>query len=96
MIYFKTENSINRQVGYYLSARVLEGFWLKLSKDGYLPQSEMFQMTYTIIWGVVMYLYELDKKILNGSLVSSMEFLYKNSDTPLGSYKELIPFDVPG
>ena len=56
----------------------------------------MFQMTYTIIWGFVMYLYELDKKILNGSLVSSMEFLYKNSDTPLGSYKELIPFDVPG
>ena len=55
----------------------------------------MFNVTYTIIWGFVMYLYELDKKVLNGSLVSSMNFLYKNSDKPLTNYKELIPFDLP-
>ena len=56
----------------------------------------MFDITYTFTWGCVMYLYELDKNILNGSLVSSMNFLYKNSDKPLESYKELIPIDIPG
>ena len=75
-----TDMSIHSQIGYYLSARVMEGFWLKLVKEGYLPKQEMFHFTYTLIWGLVMYLFELDKKILNKSLVSSMEFLYKDSD----------------
>ena len=48
-----------------------------------------------LIWGTVMLLFELDPEILNKSLVSSMQFLYKDSDAPLRSYTELIPFDVP-
>ena len=74
----------------------MEGFWLRLVKLGYLPDKTMFNHTYTITWGFVMYLFELDKSILNRSLTSSMEFLYKESDKPLQSYKELIPIDIPG
>ena len=42
-----------------------------------------------------MFLFELDAKILNRSLASSMVFLYKKSDEPLKTYKQLIPFDMP-
>ena len=75
--------SINRQIGYYLAARVLEGIFLKLVKLGYFPDKNYFTPTYLLVWGLVMSLYELDKKILNRSLVSSMDFLYKESDQPL-------------
>ena len=55
---------------------------------------EMFNKTYMFIWGMVMYLFELDASILNKSLTNSMIFLYKDSDPPLNSIRELIPFDL--
>ena len=64
-------------------------------KENYIPTFNGFNMTYTIIWGLVMFLFELDAKVLNRSLASSMVFLYKNSDQPLKSASELIPFDLP-
>ena len=42
-----------------------------------------------------MYLFELDKSILNKSLVASMDFIYKESDKDVKSWKEFIPVDVP-
>jgi peroxisomal membrane protein 4 len=42
-----------------------------------------------------MYLFELDKSILNKSLTVSMEYIYKESDKDLKSWKELVPFDIP-
>jgi hypothetical protein len=42
-----------------------------------------------------MYLFELDKTILNKSLVTSMEYIYKDSDKDLKSWRELVPFDIP-
>lgn len=86
LLRFKTDMSINRQVGYYLSARVLEALVLKAMKENIIPSFEAFNSTYTVIWGLVMFLFELDAKVLNGSLTSSMVFLYKNSDTPLTHY----------
>ena len=76
LIRFNTDLSINRQIGYYLSARVMEGIILKLMKMGYLPNLESFRATYTMIWALVMFLYMLDEKILNKSLVDSMHFIY--------------------
>ena len=76
LIRLNTDLSINRQIGYYLSARVMEGIVLKLMKEGYLPNLETFRATYSMIWGLVMFLYVLDEKILNKSLVDSMHFIY--------------------
>ena len=96
LLYFETDMSINTQVGYYLSSRVVEGIALKLMKEKYIPNVENgFSMSYTLIWGLVMFLFELDAKILNRSLSSSMVFLYKNSDQPLKNMTDLIPFDMP-
>ena len=76
LLTLKTDLSINRQIGYYLSARVLEGIVLKLMQLGYLPSFEAFRGTYSVIWALVMFLYVLDEKILNKSLVDSMHFIY--------------------
>ena len=83
LLYFKTDMSINRQVGYYLVSRVLEAFFLLGIKKGYFPDGTYFYTTYTLIWGVVMCLFELDGSILNKSLKSSMDFLYRDSDRPI-------------
>ena len=95
LLLLRTEMSINRQVCYYLAARVLEGVSLKMMKQGLLPDLEAYQKVYSLVWALVMFLFELDKSTLNGSLVSSMNFLYKQSDRPLASVTELVPLGVP-
>ena len=44
---------------------------------------------------MVMFLFELDKSILNKSLVASMDFIYKEADKDIESWRDLVPFDVP-
>lgn len=48
-----------------------------------------------IVWGVVMYLFEDDKSVLQGSLQTSMQFLYKDSDHTEG-WRDFVPFYIPG
>ena len=48
-----------------------------------------------ITWAFVMYLFELDKSILNQSMISSMDFIYRDSDQDFNSWRELIPFEIP-
>ena len=43
---------------------------------------------------MVMFLFELDKSILNKSLVASMDFIYKEADKDIESWRDLVPFDV--
>ena len=52
---------------------------------------DMFPFAYMLAWGVVMYLFERDKLILNRSLVASMDYIYKGSDQDLKSWKDLLP-----
>ena len=68
---------------------------IKLQNLGTIPQFEGFTIAYLLAWGFVMYLFELDKSILNKSLVASMEFIYKDSDKKLESWRELVPFELP-
>ena len=76
-------------------SRVIEGIFLKLQKLDIIRTFEGFQFSYLMSWGLVMYLFELDKTILNKSLVTSMEYIYKDSDKDLKSWRELVPFDIP-
>ena len=87
--------SINRQLAYYLFSRVVEGIFLWMKKHGHIPNFEGFPISYLLSWGFVMYLFELDKSILNKSLVASMDFIYKESDKDVKSWKEFIPVDLP-
>ena len=84
---------------FYLLSRVLEGVAKKLQKSGNLsivPESfEAFPYVSMLVWGLVMYLFEDDKTNLQGSLQSSMQFLYKDSDQVSG-WRDFVPFYIPG
>jgi peroxisomal membrane protein 4 len=91
----KEFKSINRQLAYYLFSRVVEGIFLKFQKLDIIRNFEGFPISYLLSWGMVMYLFELDKDILNRSLTVSMDYIYKESDKDLKSWRELVPFDIP-
>ena len=87
---------INRQLAYYLASRVLEGIYVKMHKHHNIaPKFDGFKVGYLLTWGLVMYLFELDKGILNRTMVTSMLFIYKESDEDLKSWKDLVPIDLP-
>ena len=79
---------------YYIGPRVVEGIWEYFKRKTDRTHLEGFPFAYVLAWGLVMYLYELDKKILNRSLVSSMEYIYKESDGDLASWRDLLPLDI--
>ena len=60
-----------------------------------IPPIQAFKYVYVLVWASVMFLFELDKSILNKSMTVSMDFIYKDSDKDLTSWTELFPFDVP-
>ena len=87
-------NSVNQQICFYLLSRILEGTAKKLQKAGKIPNITAFPFVSMICWGVVMYLFEDDKQVLQGSLQSSMTFLPKDSDTTT-SWKDFVPIYIP-
>ena len=78
LIYFDTDMSINRQVGYYLAARVLEGIVLNfMNKLEALPeQAKSFRFVLSVSWAFVMMFFVHNEKLLNRSLASSLHEIY--------------------
>ena len=95
---WRDKNTINQQIVFYLLSRVIEGVAKKLHKSRKLKfvpeQFDAFPYMSLIVWGIVMYLFEEDKSVLQGSLQSSMSFLYKDSDQVKG-WRDFIPFYIP-
>lgn len=58
------------------------------------PKFDGFKVAYILTWGMVMYLFELDKTILNRTMCVSMDFIYKDSDKDLESWQDLVPVDL--
>ena len=88
-------NAVNQQLCFYLLSRVLEGLANTAVKADYLPANrKYFPMVSMACWGLVMWLFERDSKMLQPSLGSSMQFLYKESDTVSG-WRDFVPFYVP-
>ena len=83
--------SILKQYAYYIVPRVLEGLFANFKKVLNHPLFEGFPVTYMLAWGCVMYMFEMDKSILNRSLVASMDYIYKGSDRELNSWWDLLP-----
>jgi peroxisomal membrane protein 4 len=93
-VVWRERNSINQQICFYLLSRILEGTAKKLQKSGKLPNYSAFSVVSVVCWGIVMYLFEDDKSVLQGSLQSSMNFLYKESDSVTG-WRDFVPFYIP-
>ena len=58
-------------------------------------EASCFSYVSVIIWGIVMYLFERDKKTLQPSLSSSMTFLYHDSDRMDRGWRDFVPIEMP-
>jgi len=93
-IIFRKRTSVNYQIVLYLFSRIIMGGVENLVKKKKLPDISAFPALAAICWGVVMYLFEDDSSSLQSSLASSMEFLYKESES-YNSWTDFVPFAIP-
>lgn len=42
-----------------------------------------------------MFLFALNRKLIQNSISSSMEFIYEESNLPFRNWRELVPFKIP-
>lgn len=74
------KTSVNMQIMLYLLSRNLLALSTILSNK-YFPEFHYgFSLTSMLVWGVVMYLFEVNPRALQSSLKQSMDFIYKNSN----------------
>ena len=78
VVWGRSRSPINYQVVLYLLSRIVTGMVHHQVHEGRLPDSEAFRPMAALVWAVVMYLFTVDPKSLQGSLRSSMEFLYND------------------
>lgn len=94
-IIFKDKTNVNYQLILYLLSRNIVSGVESLVKRGKLPDKKAFPLLAALCWGVVMYLFEDDPTSLQPSLKSSMDFLYKQSET-YKDWTDFVPVAVPG
>lgn len=92
---FSENSNVHLQITLYTLGRSVLGFSEVLVNKGILPNINAYPAMAAIIWALVMFLFEDDRTCLQGSLVSSMQFLYKDSDKKMESWTELIPVEIP-
>lgn len=78
IVWGRSRTPINYQVVLYLLSRIVTGFVHHQVHEGRLPDREAFRPMAAVVWAFVMYLFTVDPKSLQGSLRSSMEFLYND------------------
>jgi len=94
-IIFRKKTSVNYQIVLYLFSRIIMGSAENLVKKKKIPDVSLFPALAAICWGVVMVLFEDDPTSLQSSLASSMDFIYKQSET-YSSWADFVPFAIPG
>ena len=89
-IVWREKTPVNYQIVLYLFSRItiaLINMLYKKYKEGQTGHAEqrfeknvVYPLFAALVWGIVMWIFEVDKHSLQASLTSSMEFLYKKSD----------------
>ncbi|XP_056122036.1 peroxisomal membrane protein 4 [Rhinichthys klamathensis goyatoka] len=80
---FGENNNINSQINMYLLSRILFALSRLAVEKGLIPQpkKDPFPLFATLVWGVVLWLFEYHPHTLQPSLQSSMNYLYHDSNT---------------
>ncbi|XGW26766.1 hypothetical protein V3C99_007394 [Haemonchus contortus] len=79
---FGEDNSVNMQINLYLLSRITVGL-AKLAADNDVvprPNFPVFPLFGALVWGIVLWLFEHHTNVLQGALVKSMTYLYKDSN----------------
>jgi peroxisomal membrane protein 4 len=98
LVWGRDRSAINYQVVLYLLSRITTGLIHHEVKEGNLPNVQGFKPMAAFVWAVVMFLFAVDPDSLQGSLRSSMEFLYNDEIYPkkatniMDSILPFIPF----
>jgi peroxisomal membrane protein 4 len=87
------KTAVNTQIMLYLLSRNILAI-AKIITTKYLPGINGFPISSILVWGVVMYLFEVAPSDLQPSLTSSMNFIYKESNH-YKTWKDFIPFLIP-
>ena len=95
LLIFGRKTNVNQQIVLYLFSRNILGIINNLMSKGVIPKFKFFPYLASFVWGLVMFLFEDDKRNLQPSLAGSMQFLYKDSDKKLTNITQLIPLEVP-
>uniref|UniRef100_A0A0K0EF33 Peroxisomal membrane protein 4 n=1 Tax=Strongyloides stercoralis TaxID=6248 RepID=A0A0K0EF33_STRER len=79
---FGKNNNINMQINLYLLSRIILGLSKLVVKQNIIkePQSPIFPWFGAFVWGIVLWLFEVHPELLQNSLVSSMKYLYHDSN----------------
>lgn len=87
-------SAVNMQIMLYLLSRNILAISNMISTKYFPKFNNGFMLTSMIVWGVVMFLFEYKPDSLQQSLFSSMDFIYKQSDS-FKTWKDLVPFYIP-
>lgn len=84
---FGENNPINMQINMYLLSRIIFGFCRLASKNNYLPNGDTgkggrdyFRLYAALVWGIVLWMFEYHRGVLQPSLQNSMTYLYDDSN----------------
>lgn len=79
---FGTQDKINEQIVLYLLSRITVGFAKLAAEKGYIktPNIDIWPWFAAFVWGSVLWLFEFHRWTLQGSLQSSMVYLYDDSE----------------
>lgn len=82
-IMFGDGNSpVNSQINMYILSRITHGLARTAVNHGYLFDfKNAFTLYAAVCWGIVMYLFDYEKGTLQRSLISSMTYLYQDSNS---------------
>ncbi|KAJ1372139.1 hypothetical protein KIN20_034216 [Parelaphostrongylus tenuis] len=79
---FGDDNAVNLQIALYLLSRILVSLAKLAVHYDIIPQPKyrVFPLFAALVWGLVLWLFEHHTDVLQGSLVKSMTYIYKDSN----------------
>ena len=84
---------VNVQINMYLLSRIISGFlFLFANNIKYNLPAPAFRVHASLMWASVMYLFYCHPEVLQGSLQSSMKYIYKDSEK-YSNWKNLLLYN---
>ena len=91
---FRKKTNVNKQIIMYLLARVLLGSADKILKEKSLHNLNYYPLLAAFTWGIIMFLFEDDKRNLQGGLNETLQLLSKDCDSQMKNWTDLLPSEL--
>ena len=88
------DSPVNQQITLYIISRVVVGEGKLQQKKGRIPAFDVYRWVSIVSWSFVMLIYAWNKRSLQASMTTSMDFLYMQSDQYKG-WTDYVPVYMP-